>query len=313
MENADVNYNVAERDLKYYIFDWDNNILHMPTRIHLDERKADGTWAPCAISTSQFARIRQDTARYRPPGGDWERAFVEFRDLDPQGRSQFLDDTRRALEPIVSGEQKPAPSFNRFRQALVEGRLFAIVTARGHSAATVKAGVQLFIETVLAPAERAEMLRNLRGYLACFEPGHAELSDQAVIENYLGLNRYHAITSPDFRAFMRLQDPGAESQEKSKQLAIRDFVRHVIAIVHRTGLRKPVSIGFSDDDIQNVGAAEKYIREELGREFPGVKFVVYDTSDPELPSGRKMIVQGQLDLRLRGSAARWEDGGGSHA
>ena len=24
--------------LKYYMFDWDDNILHMPTRIHLERR-----------------------------------------------------------------------------------------------------------------------------------------------------------------------------------------------------------------------------------------------------------------------------------
>ena len=30
------NLGVAARDFKYYIFDWDDNILHMPTRIHME-------------------------------------------------------------------------------------------------------------------------------------------------------------------------------------------------------------------------------------------------------------------------------------
>ena len=33
-----VNLGVGSRDFKYYIFDWDDNILHMPTRIHLEKK-----------------------------------------------------------------------------------------------------------------------------------------------------------------------------------------------------------------------------------------------------------------------------------
>ena len=29
---------IPQRDLKYYIFDWDDNILRMPTYIHLERR-----------------------------------------------------------------------------------------------------------------------------------------------------------------------------------------------------------------------------------------------------------------------------------
>ena len=53
-----VNYAVAERDLKYYIFDWDNNILHMPTLIHLERRTDRGDWVPHAVSTAVFSVIR---------------------------------------------------------------------------------------------------------------------------------------------------------------------------------------------------------------------------------------------------------------
>ena len=37
-----VNEDVASRDFKYYIFDWDDNILHMPTKIKLEHRGDDG-------------------------------------------------------------------------------------------------------------------------------------------------------------------------------------------------------------------------------------------------------------------------------
>ena len=55
---ASANLNVAARDLKYYIFDWDDNILHMPTRIHLERRTESGEWVPHAVSTSVYSVIR---------------------------------------------------------------------------------------------------------------------------------------------------------------------------------------------------------------------------------------------------------------
>ena len=55
-------------------------------------------------------------------------------------------------------------------------------------------------------------------------------------------------------------------------------------------------MGFSDDDLGNVAAVERYIRDELARHFPAIKFCVYDTSDPSLTDGRKVTVSGQLDF-----------------
>ena len=57
-----------------------------------------------------------------------------------------------------------------------------------------------------------------------------------------------------------------------------------------------MSIGFSDDDPGNVKAVSDYIRRELSKRFEGIKFVVYDTSDPTLAKGRKVCVSGQLNL-----------------
>ena len=49
------NESVLARDLKYYIFDWDDNILHMPTYIHLERKLANGTWVPHLVSTALFS------------------------------------------------------------------------------------------------------------------------------------------------------------------------------------------------------------------------------------------------------------------
>ena len=296
-----VNYRVADRDFKYYIFDWDDNILHMPTRIHMEKRQPDGSWTPHLVSTSVFSLIRGDTANYRPPNGNWPEAFVEFQDYASETENHFLRDAQEAITRLAGGKEKPAPSFHTFRKTLVEGRLFAIVTARGHASETLRKGVRLFVNLVLNPSEREEMMANLRGYRACFDHVTQFGADEEELDYYLGINHYHAVTSPGFNDLMTRSAPGAESAEHRKQFAIRAFVEHVVRILARTQegrLRHPVSVGFSDDDPGNVQAVQEYIQTELARHFPGVKFVVYDTSDRTLEKGRKIVVSGQLDLGL---------------
>jgi len=297
-EHDDINYAVAERDLKYYIFDWDDNILHMPTHIHLERRTEEGEWVPHSVSTAVFSVIRADQENYRAPPDGWEDAFRDFRDIDVDNENVFLRDTRTAIDRVVHEGEKAGPSFEKFRLTLTEGRLFAIVTARGHSPAIIREGVEYFIETVLTPAEKQTMLRNLRGYMACFAPEYSTDSDEDVLEYYLDHNKYHGVMSPQFRAMMGKEPAASPNTEEGKQFAIKDFVEHVIAITRATGLNRPLSVGFSDDDEGNVQAVESYVRDMLSNEFPEVKFVVYYTSDPDTPSGRKVVVRGQLSLDL---------------
>ncbi|MCL1887459.1 MAG: hypothetical protein FWF96_01130 [Kiritimatiellaeota bacterium] len=301
MEQPRVNRRVGERDSKFYILDWDNNILHMPTRIHLEKRQPDGTWLPHPVSTSVFSAERKDVdmVSYRPLDGDWKKAFAEFQDTADASENRFLGDTATAIDRVLANPGAAAPSFKAFRRTLVEGRLFAIVTARGHSAETLKKGVRLFIDRVLSPGERAEMMASLRGYRACFDGVEAFGDDPAELDHYLDLNHYHAVTSPAFEALVAAAHNGAPlGQEERKLLAIRTFIEHIIRILEeKSALGKPVSVGFSDDDPGNVNAVVNYI-DELKRLFPSVKFVVYDTSSPTLEGGRKITVSGQMDLGL---------------
>lgn len=299
-----INLQVAFRDYKYYIFDWDDNILHMPTRIHLEKRQPDGTWKHKAVSTSVFSIVRQDKENYRPLHGSWEHAYIEFQDepLDADDHeNHFLHDSETAINRVLNGEEPPGPSFTTFRKTLVEGRLFAIVTARGHASATIRKGVELFINRVLTDEERAAMLANLRGYRYCFDGVRKFGTDDEELDYYLGINRYHAVTSPDFKNWMDSETHSTATPEERKQFAIRSFVEHIFHVLENTpqGCRwRPISIGFSDDDAANVAAVQSYIRGALAARFPDVKFCVYDTSDPALEKGRKITVSGQLDFDL---------------
>jgi hypothetical protein len=298
-----VNDAVARRDFKYYIFDWDDNILHMPTKIQMEHLDGDGVWRPVEVSTATFAMIRTDTAHYRPPGGEWNAAFRFFQ--DEPGENHFIEDTIAALDKIACGE-KPGPSFNTLRKTLREGRLFAIVTARGHSPETIKSAVRVFIDRALTDAERREMMANLRGYRRWLDRVETFGTDEEELEYYLGMCRYSAVTYDGFKERMA-SDPvyreklavatSVSRPELAKEFAIRDFVEHVFHMLRRTGgLDRSVAIGFSDDDRGNVKCVSDYIKRELSRRFDGIKFVVYDTSDRTLAKGRKVCVSGQLNL-----------------
>ncbi|MEG1552409.1 MAG: hypothetical protein RR133_00420 [Kiritimatiellia bacterium] len=297
-----VNESVRGRDLKYYIFDWDDNVLCMPTRIHLERlEESSGQWVPHVCSTAIYSVVRKDTEHYRFPQNNREYAFAEFQDIcTPYGGGKFLQDLECALDSIENGQHRPPPSFNVFRKTLVEGRLFAIVTARGHEAETLRKGVLRFIERVLSSIEREEMLINLRGYSYCFDHLQTFPSQRDVLNRYLDLCHYHAITSKTFGATLAETDPMLLSQEDRKQFAIHDFIDHLVDILDRTGmaaLRLPIAVGFSDDDPHNVEAVRKYIEQVLVYRFPTVKFCVYDTSEPESGT-HKMMISGQMELGL---------------
>jgi len=285
-------------DFVYYMFDWDDNILHMPTKIYL-EKKTPGGWKPCDVSTAEFSLIRGDTENYRPRGEDWDKAFEEFYDIGKRGEAAFLEDTMAALKPVIENRERGGPSFRRFRKALIEGRLFAIITARAHSSRSIRRGVEYFLEMILTGEEKSQMIENLRRYNLFFGERDSEMSNEEVLDKYLDLNRYHGVTSPEFQKIVGKQiESGAESPAVAKQFAIREFVEHVKSLVRGRDSEAPISIGFSDDDAHNVATVEAFIAQELSAEYPDIRFVVYDTSDPDVPRGRKTVITGQLEFDL---------------
>jgi hypothetical protein len=296
--NSEDEPGVVDVDFVYYMFDWDDNILHMPTKIYL-EKKTPGGWIPYDVSTAEFSLIRGDTENYRPVDENWDKAFEEFYDIGRRGEEAFFEDTMAALKPVIEKQEGGGPSFRRFRKALIEGRLFAIITARAHSSKSIRRGVEYFIEMILTVDEKLQMIENLRRYNLFFGERDSEMTNEEIVDKYLGLNRYRGVTSPEFQELVGKQiESGAESPAVAKQFAIREFVNHVKALVRGRDSEAPISIGFSDDDAHNVATVQTFIAQELSTEFPDIRFVVYDTSDPDVPRGRKTVITGQLELDL---------------
>jgi len=245
-----------------YSFDWDDNILFMPTEIKME--KKDGLdWIPVNVSTEDFADLRNDSD-YRLT----DHAFMDFAD-----QQTFITDVRKAIE-----DKKFAPSFEKFKESLMYANPFSIITARGTPPSAIKEGVRLLIGMTFQPNEVKKMLESIENTY----PSTSDMSMEEKIDFYLSQNEYSPVTSPEFKEKFGLASD-ADRPEEGKKIALRDYVNKVVVGAQKLtdGEYDRLSIGFSDDDRRNIEAIIDFIRKELSVEYPGVDFFIYDTSQGE--------------------------------
>ena len=267
---------LLEMRLRTYIFDWDDNILYMPTTIKMD-KKEGGKWVPVDVPTDEYAHVRT-SPEYRLRNNSVEVAFKDFRESKP-----FIEDTKKAIHM-----NRFAPSADKFKEALIHANPFGINTARGHKPNILRDGVKVFIDMVLTDEEKSEMVTNIKSILNQTK----DLTDDQTIDYYLDeMGEYYPVSSEEFGQRFGLDTTGgAANPEHAKKVAIEHFVRKVFRNVKTlvTSDYKKMSVGFSDDDVRNVKAVEQFIEDELNKMYPEFHFVVYDTSDK---GKRKMVIE----------------------
>ena len=133
-------------NIRAYSFDWDDNILKMPTTIKMLKNTSDG-WEPIEVGTDEFALVRDDK-NYKLDEG----AFDNFID-----ESAFLNDLKIALET-----NSFAPSFDKFKEALIYANPISIITARGHDPQTLRKGMDLVISHTFTEEELGRMIDNIQ-------------------------------------------------------------------------------------------------------------------------------------------------------
>jgi hypothetical protein len=240
-------------DLKYYAFDWDDNIVHMPTKIIVKDENGEEV----GMSTDDFAEHRHQIGKepfdYKGTSivGYAENPFRNFR---TEGDKDFLVDAMRA---------KVGPAFDDFREAINNGSIFSIITARGHNPNTLKAAVYNYIIDGFKGIDKEQLIKNLKKYRSFV--GEDEMSDDELIKSYLELNKYHPVSFGD--------DKGASNPEEAKVRAMEDFVSYIkgmAAVLNKRAYLKndignkfipsKPSIGFSDDDPKNIEVMQKHFK-----------------------------------------------------
>ena len=240
-------------DLKYYAFDWDDNIVHMPTKILVKDESGNEV----GMSTDDFAEFRHQIGKepfsYK---GNTIVGYSDspFRNFRTEGDKDFLVDAMRA---------KKGPAFDDFREAINNGSIFAIITARGHNPNTIKEAIYNYIIEGFNGIDKDELIKNLKKYRSFI--GEDEMSDEELIKSYLELNKYHPVSFGD--------DKGAVNPEEAKVEAMENFVSYIKAMAaslnKRAFIKKDISnnfnpdnlsIGFSDDDPKNIEVMQKHFK-----------------------------------------------------
>ncbi len=257
--------------LLYYAFDWDDNILNMPTKILMDKKVGD-EWVEEYVSTAKFAEVRGDSKNWKI---DYNKAFIEFRDSGPRGDNAFIEDVKLA----VSGG-KLGPAWNDFIECLSNGSLFAIITARGHEAPVMRNGVEWIIDNVLSEEQLYTMYNQLRKFEYFFGDVSIESprllkgvpSQNELVSLYLDNCDFVGVSSPS-------RGGSPDNPEKAKEETLLEFVEKVNDFSSRIGMK--AKIGFSDDDLKNVKHIEDLIKNLHNEEFSQImEFVVKGTKDP---------------------------------
>jgi hypothetical protein len=249
-------------DSKYYAFDWDDNLMYMPTQIVvLTENEEE-----VGMSTEDFADHRQQigvepfnykgtvVVGYAP---------MPFRYFKEEGDKRFIIDSMTA--PV-------GPAWNDFIECINGGSIFSIITARGHNPETLKEAVRNLIISNKNGIDNKRLIGNLKKYESLVKNikeqvdiTDSDYSGKDLIERYLDRCKFYPVT---------FGEGSAANPEELKIKVMREFINYckVVAneIVHKPGKFKndvanheiDPTIGFSDDDPRNIDKMKDFLEKE---------------------------------------------------
>lgn len=248
---------VGNPDLKYYAFDWDDNILEMPTQIII--KTEDGK--EVGMSTQDFAEYRtiigNEPFQYK---GDTIVGYSEnpYRNFRVEGDSQFIVDA-------MLGET--GPSWDDFVEAVNGGSIFSIITARGHTPSVLRDAVYNMIMTNHKGISKEELISNLKKYRDFV--GEEIMSDDEIVEKYLDMLKFYPVT---------YGEGSASNPEEGKIKALREFISYVREMSSKLNKRAFFKndiknnfipqIGFSDDDSKNIESIKDFLDKEFKDDKP---------------------------------------------
>ena len=242
--------------MKYYAFDWDDNLMYMPTKIYLKDDEGNSV----GMSTEDFAEYRTEIGQ---EPFDYEGHTIvgfdedAFRDFRVTGDKKFISDAMTA---------PTGPAWDDFVEAVNNGSIFAIVTARGHTPSVLKNAIYNLIKKNKHGLNQQELVKNLRKYRDIAD--EEDLTDDELIRTYLEMCKYHPVS---------FGEGSAANPEELKVSAMKQFVEYVKNMSQRLQekafMKNKISnyfvpfIGFSDDDLKNVQTMKKHFDDESGLEI----------------------------------------------
>lgn len=232
-------------DFKYYAFDWDDNLMFMPTEIMVMSYGGQEV----GMGTADFAEYRgligKEQFDYK---GHTIEDFAEnpFRNFGVDGNEQFVKDAMVA---------KTGPSWDDFVECINGGSIFAIITARGHNPETLREGVEKIVRDGKGGLSLESCVESLKKYKGVIDGDSEEM-----FQEYLDMCRFHPVS---------YGAGSAANPEEEKIKALEGFIQHVNELSNELKISMELendiknnfvpTIGFSDDDYKNVENVKKYL------------------------------------------------------
>ena len=283
--SSELDNNVFRSDLMYYAFDWDDNIMYMPTKIMvLSENEEE-----VPMSTEDFAEHRQQIGvepfNYK---GTTVVGFAPnpFRYFREEGDKYFIIDSMSA--PL-------GPAWNDFVECINGGSIFAIITARGHNPQVLRDAIFNLIISNKNGLNRKKLEESLRNYdlLKTTQLREDDEEDNRFTEisDYLDMCKFHPVS---------FGSGSAASPEEGKNKALKEFIsyckeqaKELITYILENNpnltlkdltpkfknnvtneemidyidldefINKNIKIGFSDDDERNIKASSEFLNKEF--------------------------------------------------
>jgi len=245
-------------DTKYYAFDWDDNIMFMPTSIIVLSENDEEV----PMSTEDFAEHRHQIGK--EPFSYKGTTVVDFAP-DPFRNFGVKGDKRFVLDAMVASV---GPSWNDFVECINGGSIFAIITARGHNPNTLKEGVYNLIMANKNGLNSRTLAENLYRYRNIGNEVTGEKKAKALtpkeLREYLDLCRFYPVS---------FGEGSATNPEEGKIKAMREFISYCKDMAQEIGEKAffkndvenneilPI-IGFSDDDPRNIDKMKEFLDDE---------------------------------------------------
>jgi hypothetical protein len=245
-------------DTKYYAFDWDDNIMFMPTSIIVLSENDEEV----PMSTEDFAEHRHQIGK--EPFSYKGTTVVDFAP-DPFRNFGVKGDKRFVLDAMVASV---GPSWNDFVECINGGSIFSIITARGHNPNTLKEGVYNLIMANKNGLNSRTLAENLYRYRNIGNEVTGENKSKALtpkeLREYLDLCRFYPVS---------FGEGSATNPEEGKIKAMREFISYCKDMAQEIGEKAffkndvenneilPI-IGFSDDDPRNIDKMKEFLDDE---------------------------------------------------
>ena len=249
----------------FYFFDFDDNVIHLPTKIILFNSQSDEIKE---LSTQEYALGHPQLG---VEGSPWQNYFLKFNEPDSsfrnfreQSKDRLAGREQPLIEDMIDALRHPflewrGPSWGFFVYAVNNNRPISIITARGHHPYTVRRAINMLVQS-----------RDLHAH-----------------PNYLSV---YPLSHPEIKNFLAPQTEELSTAEM-KKLAIKQAVKDAFLCYGENPYHR---FGMSDDDPKNVAVILEAMI-ELKEIYPENAFFVINTHGRKLVK-EEVLPKGQISI-----------------